>query len=156
MKPYKNIIKILTYILTVDDIHWNEYVWPVCFSSTNLQLTGQEAIVIGWGKRSEKSDIYSERLQKVKLVIIDSQQCAEWFKLAGRDFVISDRILCAGYREGKKDACHGDSGGPLLLKQKSSKCQCISTWVTDNTFFTANGVDFYTVAGIVSTGIGKC
>ena len=106
MSSYKNWAQInnadIALMKTVDDIHWSEYAWPVCFPPVNLQLPGKEATVIGWGKRSEKSDFYSERLQKVKLVILDAQQCAEWFKLAGRDFVISDRILCAGYKDGGK------------------------------------------------------
>ena len=124
MNNFKNWVNInnadIALMKTMNDIHWNEYAWPVCFPSSNLHLPGQEVLVIGWGKRSEKSDFYSERLQKVKLTIVDAQQCAHWFKLAGRDFVISDQILCAGYRDGGKDACHGDSGGPLLLKQKQS------------------------------------
>jgi len=126
MSSFKNWVHInnadIALLKTTDDIHWSEFAWPVCFPPANLRLPGQEAIVIGWGKQSEKSDIFSERLQKVKLAIIDGQKCAQWFKLAGRDFVISDQMLCAGYKEGGKDACHGDSGGPLLAKLKSSKC----------------------------------
>ena len=80
---------------------------------------GHEAIVIGWGKRNEKSELYSERLQKVHLKIIDRHNCTDWFKMAGREFAINENVICAGFREGGKDACHGDSGGPLLLKQKS-------------------------------------
>ncbi|KAI2803986.1 hypothetical protein BLOT_008126 [Blomia tropicalis] len=141
---YKNWIKVnnadIALVKTADDIHLSEYSWPVCFpNGTNSTWPmGHEAIVIGWGKRNEKSELYSERLQKVHLKIIDRHNCTDWFKMAGREFAINENVICAGFREGGKDACHGDSGGPLLLKQKSDE----------------NGMDYYIVAGIVSTGIG--
>ena len=95
----------IALLQTTEDIFWNEMVWPVCFPSDNLQLAGKEAIVVGWGKQSEKSDFYSERLQKVKVTILGGKQCTEWFKLSGRDLgQITDQILCAGIKEGGKDA----------------------------------------------------
>lgn len=45
---------------------------------------------------------------------------------------IHSEMLCAGWRNGERDACHGDSGGPLLAKIKGR-------WY---------------VLGVVSTGIG--
>lgn len=115
------------------DILWNEFVWPVCFPSRESgNFSGHDAIVIGWGKLSEKSEDFSSELQKVKLTIIDNKVCQNWFRQAGREMQIDDRIICAGFKNGGKDACHGDSGGPLLSR--------------------INGQ--YAVVGVVSTGIG--
>ncbi len=101
---------------TDSDIHWSEYAWPVCFPPSDASLAGREGYVVGWGKKTEKSEMYSEKLQKVKLSIIDNKLCQQWFRMAGRDMQIHDRLICAGHRHGGRDACHGDSGGPLLLK----------------------------------------
>ncbi|XP_054167386.1 brain-specific serine protease 4-like [Oppia nitens] len=134
----------IALLKTHGDIHWNEYAWPVCFPPTDVQsLAGREGIVVGWGKKTEKSDNYSDKLQKVKLSIIDNKICEQWFRMAGRDMQIHDRLICAGYKVGGRDACHGDSGGPLLLKHQS------------HMYITASGgQEYYFVAGIVSTGIG--
>lgn len=116
-----------------NEIQWNELVWPVCFPHRESgNFSGHDAIVIGWGKLTEKSDDFSNELQKVKLNIIDNKLCQNWFRQAGRDMPIDERIICAGFKSGGKDACHGDSGGPLLSK--------------------VNGQ--FTVVGVVSTGIG--
>lgn len=115
------------------DIHWNELVWPVCFPNKRAgNFSGHDAIVIGWGKLNEKSEDFSNDLQKVKLTIIDNKVCQNWFRQAGREMPIDERIICAGFKNGGKDACHGDSGGPLLSR--------------------INGQ--YVVVGVVSTGIG--
>lgn len=115
------------------EIHWNELAWPVCFPNKDAgNFSGHDAIVIGWGKLNEKSEDFSNDLQKVKLTIIDNKVCQNWFRQAGREMPIDERIICAGYKNGGKDACHGDSGGPLLSK--------------------INGQ--YVVVGVVSTGIG--
>lgn len=116
-----------------NDIQWNEHAWPVCFPQKEAgNFSGHDAIVIGWGKLNEKSDDFSNELQKVKLNIIDNKLCQNWFRQAGREMAINERIICAGFKAGGKDACHGDSGGPLLSK--------------------VNGQ--YVVVGVVSTGIG--
>lgn len=122
----------IALLKTRRDIAMNEYAWPVCFPALDNSFAGQEAFVVGWGKRNEKSDAYSDRLQKAKLSIVDNKVCRHWFRLAGRDMQIDEKIVCAGYRDGGKDACHGDSGGPLLSKIDDQWC----------------------VIGVVSTGIG--
>ena len=122
----------IALLKTKTDIVMDEHAWPVCFPSVDNTYAGQEAVVVGWGKRHEKSDVYSERLQKARIPIIENRICRNWFRLAGRDMQINDKIICAGFRDGGRDACHGDSGGPLLSKID----------------------DQWSVIGVVSTGIG--
>ena len=122
----------IALLKTVEPIVFNEYAWPVCVPSEEVNFENKEAVVVGWGKLSEKSDAYSEILQKVKLSIVDNQVCQKWYHSVGRMIPIHDQVICAGYKNGGRDACHGDSGGPLLYKLS----------------------DHWAVIGIVSTGIG--
>lgn len=49
-------------------------------------------------------------LQTVKLPIIANAQCQKMFADAGHFKFIRDSFLCAGYPQGGKDSCEGDSG----------------------------------------------
>lgn len=90
--------------------------------------TSVMAVVIGWGVRSEFSADVSETLQKVEVPLVSQEVCNKAYK--GK---ISDTMLCAGYKDGKKDACQMDSGGPLVVKNKKGE---------------------FVLAGIVSWGAG--
>lgn len=93
-------------------------------------FTGSLGIVAGWGRVEERRPP-SKTLRRVVVPIWSQQQCLE----AGYGSKkISDNMMCAGYHDGKKDACQvsiqvfserrmlfnhtvfirqGDSGGPM-------------------------------------------
>ena len=66
-------------------------------------------------------------LQVVRLPIIPNNQCQKMFHAAGHDKVIRNTFICAGYTDGGKDSCEGDSGGPLMLQGKDSRWTLIGT-----------------------------
>ncbi|XP_067003041.2 trypsin-1-like isoform X2 [Anabrus simplex] len=74
--------------------------------------TGTSAVVTGWGSTKENGPSVSV-LQMVAVPVISNSQC-------NSDYigVITDRMLCAGYTNGGKDACQRDSGGPLAANGK--------------------------------------
>uniref|UniRef100_A0A2K5Q7I3 Serine protease 22 n=1 Tax=Cebus imitator TaxID=2715852 RepID=A0A2K5Q7I3_CEBIM len=75
---------------------------------------------------------HPQTLQKLKVPIIDSEVCSRlYWRGAGQGAITKD-MLCAGYLEGERDACLGDSGGPLM-------CQMDGAWL---------------LAGIISWGEG--
>jgi len=98
----------------------------------SLALAGPGTLgtVIGWGALSEdgSAGLVSYDLQQVELPIVSEEECTSSM---GR--MITENMLCAGFREGGKDACHGDSGGPLVVP---------------------DGEGGWQLAGLVSFGIG--
>jgi secreted trypsin-like serine protease len=77
---------------------------------------GSKAQVAGWGLLEDKGVESSKILQKLEVPVLDIEVC----KAALSTSVITDRMLCAGFVEGGRDSCKGDSGGPLIT-QKSNR-----------------------------------
>ncbi|XP_003708599.2 trypsin isoform X1 [Megachile rotundata] len=67
--------------------------------------------VAGWGYPSEDDQTVSNRLMYVDLPIINLGICK---KLLSYVTDVFPGMMCAGYMEGQKDACGGDSGGGML------------------------------------------
>ncbi|XP_077925873.1 coagulation factor XI isoform X5 [Halichoerus grypus] len=51
-------------------------------------------------------------LQKANIPLVTTEEC----QIRYRRHKITNKMICAGYKEGGKDACKGDSGGPLSCK----------------------------------------
>ncbi len=66
---------------------------------------------IGWGMLQYPGE-YPEDLQEVNVPYVDNETCRISMEQAG--LTITDDMLCAGAWEGGRDACYGDSGGPLI------------------------------------------
>lgn len=66
--------------------------------------------VAGWGTTNDASSSVSQLLQKVNVPVQTNAECNAQY-----GGVITDRMLCAGKREGGQDSCRGDSGGPLFM-----------------------------------------
>ncbi|XP_044291444.1 vitamin K-dependent protein C [Varanus komodoensis] len=93
---------------------------PICLPSKNLATQelmkeGTKTVVTGWGKRSEEKYNFSSVLQYIEIPLVPRNDCinAMWN-------AISDNMLCAGIQGDSRDACDGDSGGPMVTKFKST------------------------------------
>ncbi|MEZ4659574.1 MAG: trypsin-like serine protease [Caldilineaceae bacterium] len=85
------------------------------------------AAIVGWGAQYDPADApllgpaYADTLRETTVPIVSNESCAAiydaYFGVPG---VITDNMLCAGFREGGKDACYGDSGGPLMVWDDAS------------------------------------
>lgn len=69
---------------------------------------GAPLLAIGWGATKYAGPVV-QVLRQVELPVVPFAKCAKAY--AGIDY---DKQICAGYEEGGKDTCGGDSGGPLF------------------------------------------
>lgn len=69
------------------------------------------ATVFGWGATAERTR--SNHLQSVALPLVDAETCQSAYSDEG--YVVAQGTICAGFASGGKDACRGDSGGPLMM-----------------------------------------
>lgn len=60
-----------------------------------------------------------DTLQKVKIPLISNAECQSRYQ----DYRITDKMLCAGYAEGGKDACKVIAGYVLPSSQNWPWCQ---------------------------------
>ncbi|XP_023239333.1 venom protease-like isoform X1 [Centruroides sculpturatus] len=115
-----------------NDIVYDEYTWPICLDRNNATVNDKITTVAGWGNIKKDGLVLSDVLKLVRLPIVENQMCQKWFKDRKKRLIVEDNQICAGYKEGKKDACQGDSGGPQYIKEGNT----------------------HILVGIVSNGIG--
>lgn len=73
---------------------------------------GTLATVSGWGSINDESTFVQE-LQSVEVPIVALEECRSSYEEIG--LTLANSMICAGFPEGGKDSCSGDSGGPLTI-----------------------------------------
>jgi hypothetical protein len=77
-----------------------------------LAAPGVLATVIGWGDTTNGRGNYPTRLQEVDVPVVDLAVANASAEYEG---TLTENMLPAGFAEGGKDSCSGDSGGPLMV-----------------------------------------
>lgn len=109
-------------------------------SSNLLEKEGTLATTIGWGNTSTLTTrpIFPDELHQVSIPIVSNDTCTQAAKAATKEKspnIDATTMLCAGLVEGGKDACNGDSGGPLLVPTASGEMKqvgIVSFGMTEN------------------------
>ncbi|XP_065805166.1 tissue-type plasminogen activator isoform X3 [Labrus bergylta] len=92
-------------------------VLPACLPERGLVLPDwTECEISGYGKDSEFSAEYSERVKRGYVRLWPKERCISEV-LSGR--TITTNMLCAGDTRNRDDACKGDSGGPLVCRNNN-------------------------------------
>lgn len=119
---YQNDIALLELS---EDVTYREHIIPICLPEKSANFTGEMATVTGWGRTQYGVPTAPGVLQKVEVEVLDSEECQKWMKSVGRKETIFPHMLCAGYKEGGKDSCQGDSGSPLTVKKDDGRSTLI-------------------------------
>lgn len=93
------------------DIEFDETMQPIDLPEYEEPVpNGLMLDVSGWGN-TLAVDESNKILRSAKVPKVSHEDCDVAYSSYGG---ITDRMICAGYKEGGKDACQGDSGGPLF------------------------------------------
>ncbi|CAL8348817.1 unnamed protein product [Gadus morhua 'NCC'] len=74
-----------------------------------------ECYVAGWGSMREGGSL-TNLLQKAAVNLIDRADCLKSYSSG-----LTPSMMCAGFMEGGKDTCLGDSGGPLSCRHAAGQ-----------------------------------
>jgi len=85
----------------------------VPFSSKTT--VGQKVWTVGYGMVDPLVPVANDYLKTVDVKILPDEVCSKQFKTPLEKYN-PKLMICAGYLQGGKDSCNGDSGGPLLFK----------------------------------------
>lgn len=107
-------------------VEFDEHIVPICMPRDKEDFTGRMATVTGWGRLKYGGGV-PNLLQEVQVPVIENSVCQEMFHTAGHSKVILNSFLCAGYANGQKDSCEGDSGGPLMLQREDGHWVLVGT-----------------------------
>ncbi|KAG0412378.1 hypothetical protein HPB47_010482 [Ixodes persulcatus] len=93
-------------------------VMPICLPTKNQQFPNLTCVGSGWGSLVQGGPD-STVLQKVDLPTVPHKLCKANY--ANSNPVIKKTMMCAGYEEGGKSMCNGDSGGPLMCPRDDGR-----------------------------------
>lgn len=111
---YNAVMHDIALIKLVKEIPLTNVTNIACLPDKKYKIKhGTLCTTIGWGRQSITSMKGSDALQEVQVPIVRKKKCKKAFS-----FTINNSQICAGFKKGTKDACIGDSGGPLMCPVK--------------------------------------
>ncbi|KAK5600861.1 hypothetical protein CRENBAI_008504 [Crenichthys baileyi] len=123
---YNNDIALLRLS---ERVEFNRMVLPICLPPAHSQdhpsflLPHSLGLVAGWGisnasSTPSPSPLTSDLLQYVKLPVVPQDECRASYTLRSVNYNITDNMFCAGFFQGGRDTCLGDSGGAFVMEVK--------------------------------------
>ncbi|EHB10963.1 Plasma kallikrein [Heterocephalus glaber] len=114
--PYPDVWLIYGGILNLSEItketSFSQIKELIIHEKYKMSETGHDIALIKLQAPLNYTGEIQNILQKANIPLVTNEECQKRYK----DYVITKQMICAGYKEGGKDACKGDSGGPLVCK----------------------------------------
>ncbi|KAJ3584670.1 hypothetical protein NHX12_015165 [Muraenolepis orangiensis] len=99
-------------------ITFTKFILPACLPQKDFAekvlMRQPQGVVSGFGRLGETQQ-QSSILQRLHMPFVDRATCME-----SSLFRITSHMFCAGYGDGKRDACYGDSGGPHVTPYRDT------------------------------------
>jgi len=118
-------------------------VGSLCLISDMDQEESDNCYVAGWGYKEYfgglNFDYVSNEQNSVKMPVVSNKECNAVY-----DDLIPKDILCAGWKEGKKDACFFDGGSALACKGANDRWYVNGIVSTGYECARPDGYSFYT------------
>ncbi|CAG0925421.1 unnamed protein product, partial [Notodromas monacha] len=101
-------------------VNYRANILPICLpSDPEADFEGMMGVVAGWGKTDTSyGKTGTNILNKVPVPVISNRECKKWHGLKNIRVALHDEMTCAGWMDGKMDACLGDSGSPLIVNDR--------------------------------------
>uniref|UniRef100_A0A0A1WW10 Serine proteinase stubble n=1 Tax=Zeugodacus cucurbitae TaxID=28588 RepID=A0A0A1WW10_ZEUCU len=97
---------------------FSDHILPICLPQFPITLIGRKGLIAGWGKtEASMGHTGTNMLQVATVPIITSFDCIRWHESKRINVELYSEMFCAGHSDGHQDACLGDSGGPLIIKE---------------------------------------
>ncbi|CAH0382228.1 unnamed protein product [Bemisia tabaci] len=104
-----------------EPVQTSHYIRPICLPPPASTLEdGTMCTVVGWGQLFEIDRVFPDTLQEVQLPVISAAECRKRTLFLPL-YRVTDNMFCAGYERGGRDACLGDSGGPLMCQETDGR-----------------------------------
>ncbi|XP_051482775.1 LOW QUALITY PROTEIN: mannan-binding lectin serine protease 1-like [Apus apus] len=118
-----------------EKVTMGNYVMPVCLPQFEHELEGPHpntlGLVAGWGISNPNITVdeiissgmrtLSDILQYVKLPVVLHAECKTSYESRSGNYSVTENMFCAGYYEGGKDTCLGDSGGAFVIQDPATR-----------------------------------
>jgi len=98
-----------------EPLTFNAYISPVCLPAKgHIANGGMHATVTGWGTTWDGEVVVTDKLRMVHdLPVITNEQCKQY-----HSGLLKPMHVCLD-TSARKGSCHGDSGGPMIIKDGS-------------------------------------
>uniref|UniRef100_A0A7N6BCP5 Mannan-binding lectin serine peptidase 1 n=1 Tax=Anabas testudineus TaxID=64144 RepID=A0A7N6BCP5_ANATE len=129
-----------------DQVDFNRVIRPVCLPPPHNKdpptpLPNTLGVIAGWGISNSNASlssgdpptltlepaaaadpsVTSDLLQYVKLPVVPQDECRESYTSRSVSYNITDNMFCAGFFDGGRDTCLGDSGGAFVMEDRVSQ-----------------------------------
>jgi len=97
---------------------------PICLPDENfLEKNGDLCQVSGWGQTNSSlgQSSAADNLMWTTLPIMKDKYCASRYNTKRVSYFNQEAMFCAGLKQGGRDSCVGDSGGPYACRNSNGR-----------------------------------